>query len=53
VQGAIKGVAAVYQRHDFAAEREEALRVWAKHVLKLEPGKTVRGAGKAGRPAKA
>jgi integrase len=53
VQGAIKGVAAVYQRHDFAAERQEALRVWAKHVLKLAPGKTVRGAGKAGRTAKA
>jgi integrase len=25
-------VARVYQRHDFAAERESALRAWAKHV---------------------
>ena len=40
VQGAIKGVAAVYQRHDFAAEREEALRVWARHVRALKPGKS-------------
>jgi integrase len=33
VQGAIRGVAAVYQRHDFLAEREAALTVWAGHVL--------------------
>lgn len=35
VQGAIKGVAAVYQRHEFASERAEALRRWAKHVQDL------------------
>lgn len=29
------GVMAVYQVHDFAAERELALRKWAEHVLKV------------------
>ena len=33
VHGAIRGVAAVYQRHDFLAEREAALNAWAAHVL--------------------
>ena len=33
VQGAIRGVAAIYQRHDFLAEREAALNLWAAHVL--------------------
>lgn len=32
VTGSIRGVAAVYQRHDFAAERKAALETWAKHV---------------------
>lgn len=32
-QGAIRGVAAIYQRHDFLAEREMALTTWAAHVL--------------------
>ena len=32
-QGAIRGVAAVYQRHDFMAEREAAMQLWAAHVL--------------------
>jgi len=36
VQGAIKGVAAIYQRHDFLAERQAALDLWAAHVLALE-----------------
>lgn len=30
--GAIRGVAAVYQRHEFLAEREAALRTWADHL---------------------
>ena len=30
--GAIHGVAAVYQRHEFLAEREAALLVWEKHL---------------------
>lgn len=29
----LKGVASVYQRHDFAAERRRALEAWAAHVL--------------------
>jgi integrase len=30
--GTISGVAAVYQRHDFIAERREALDTWGAHV---------------------
>ena len=30
--GTISGVAAVYQRHDFLAERKEALDCWGAHV---------------------
>ena len=37
-KGAIRGVAAVYQRHDFLAERESAMNVWAAHVLKAGEG---------------
>ncbi|MEJ0047383.1 MAG: integrase arm-type DNA-binding domain-containing protein [Rhodospirillales bacterium] len=33
--GKISGVAAIYQRHDFLAEREAALRLWADHVLAM------------------
>ena len=33
--GAIKGVAAVYRRYDFLAEREDALATWAAHVLQV------------------
>lgn len=33
VQGTIKGVAAVYQRHEFMAERKAALEAWAGHVI--------------------
>lgn len=28
----ISGVAAVYQRHEFMAERKQALDAWARHV---------------------
>jgi integrase len=31
--GKLKGVAAVYQRHDFANERARALDAWAAHVV--------------------
>ena len=41
----LQGVAAVYQRHDFAAERARALDGWAMHVLRCaeghEPGSNV------------
>lgn len=37
----LKGVASVYQRHDFAAERRRALEVWADHVVGAKPGGNV------------
>jgi hypothetical protein len=43
--GAITGVAAVYQRHEFFAERREALDLWGAHVAKL-----LKEAGRAGQP---
>jgi integrase len=33
--GTISGVAAVYQRHEFLAERKEALERWGAHVAKI------------------
>jgi hypothetical protein len=33
--GTISGVAAVYQRHDFLAERKEALDRWGAHVEQI------------------
>ena len=33
--GTISGVAAVYQRHDFLAERREALEKWGAHVREI------------------
>ena len=33
VEGAIRGVAAVYQRGEFLPERRAALEAWAAHVL--------------------
>ena len=33
--GTISGVAAVYQRHDFLAERKVALELWGAHVAKI------------------
>jgi integrase len=36
--GAIRGVAAVYQRHEFLAERAAALEAWAAHVLRCAAG---------------
>ena len=33
VGGSIRGVAAVYQRHDFLAERKSAMDIWASHVF--------------------
>ena len=34
-EGAISGVAAVYQRHEFLKERAAALDAWAGHVLSV------------------
>lgn len=33
--GTISGVAAVYQRHDFMAERQKAVELWGAHVQAL------------------
>jgi hypothetical protein len=33
--GTISGAAAVYQRHEFLAERQKALDIWGAHVGKL------------------
>jgi hypothetical protein len=33
--GTISGVAAVYQRHDFLAERKDALERWSVHVMQV------------------
>jgi integrase len=33
--GTFRGVVQVYQRHDFAAEKREAVQIWARHVLAL------------------
>src|SRR5205807_7574378 len=33
--GTISGVAAVYQRHDFLAERRDALERWGAHIRKI------------------
>jgi len=33
--GTISGVAAVYQRHEFMAERKEALERWGAHVANI------------------
>lgn len=36
--GAISGVAAVYQRHEFLSERRQALDLWGTHVGKILSG---------------
>ena len=38
VEGAIRGVAAVYQRGEFLPERKAALEAWAAHVLACAEG---------------
>ena len=39
--GTISGVAAVYQRHEFMAERKEALDAWARHLSAIVRTTTV------------
>lgn len=41
--GMISGVAAVYQRHDFLAERKEALERWAAHIIQIVAKASVDG----------
>ena len=38
----LKGVARVYNRHDYRAEQRHALATWAAHVEALVAGKTER-----------
>ena len=39
VQGTIKGVAAIYQRHEFLKERKAALNAWASYIEACALGK--------------
>jgi integrase len=39
--GSFRGIVGVYQRHDFAAEKRDALARWADHVDSLVSGKPV------------
>ena len=43
VGGTISGVAAVYQRHEFMAERKQALNVWGEHVARIRPKGSAHG----------
>ncbi len=43
VQGSIRGVAAVYNRHDYIEERRRALEAWERHVLAVIKGGTAAG----------
>ena len=47
LSGARSGVAGVYQRHDWKAERREALDSWAKHLLGLTTPKIISGSDAA------
>lgn len=37
--GTVSGVAAIYARHDYAAEKREALDAWARHVAAVVNGR--------------
>ena len=41
--GTISGVAAVYQRHDFLAERRAALDEWGAHLDRILAGVSQKG----------
>jgi integrase len=45
--GTISGVAAVYQRHEFLKERQEALILWGQHLSSLQSRLAVEQAGNA------
>jgi hypothetical protein len=44
VPAGIKGVAAIYNRHSYLAERRRALEAWASHVLDLKDRAAKHGA---------
>jgi hypothetical protein len=41
ISGSRGGIAGVYQRHDWAAEKRAALDAWAAHVAGLVEGRAV------------
>jgi integrase len=41
--GTISGVAAVYQRHEFLAERKDALERWGAHIVSLKHKESLAG----------
>ena len=41
VSGSLAGIVAVYQRHEFAAEKRAALEKWAGHVTAIVAGDNV------------
>jgi hypothetical protein len=43
ISGSRGGIAGVYQRHDWAAEKRAALESWAAHVLAVVEGRTTDG----------
>ena len=46
--GKLHGVAAVYQRHDFAKEQAQALDAWAEHVVTAHAGENAAQLATAG-----
>jgi hypothetical protein len=42
-QGSRAGIAGVYQRHDWAAEKRAALDAWAAHVLAVAERRSATG----------
>ena len=49
ISGSRGGIAGVYQRHDWAAEKRAALDAWATHVLAVAEGRSPsRQRGQAG-----
>jgi hypothetical protein len=40
ISGTRAGIAGVYQRHDWAAEKRAALDAWAAHILAVIDGRT-------------
>ncbi len=51
VSGSIRGVAAVYQRGEFAEERRRALDAWAAHVVLSAEGRNGIGHAVGRKPA--
>lgn len=50
VSGSRAGIVGVYQRHDWADEKREALNMWAKAVVRIVAKNESKPAGKSARP---